>query len=125
MLKYLSIPGELLANPDLRSDEKILLAYLIGLAANQRYFFGSTDYLSNLFGAPIKAIEVSANGLIQKGMITRDAAGALRLAWAAEELYCWRKPTAQEKEVINKITGEISLIAGIKNMRQGVSRNES
>lgn len=124
MIKFLSVPGELLCNPDLRSDHKLILSYLLNLHSNNRYFYGSTDYLANLFGTTIKQIEVSINDLIKFGFVTKDAAGALRMAVLAEELYSYRKPTFEEKNKIKTIDEKISELAKIKNMREQVKNHD-
>lgn len=113
MLKFLAIPGELLQNPDLRSDQKILLAYLLNLSNSNRYFYGSVDYLADCFGTFKKNIETTVQSLISLGFISKDAQGALRLTCEAEDLYNYTKSTESEREKSKEISKEISQIAKI------------
>ena len=117
MIKFLSIPGELLQNPELNSAHKLVLSYLLNLATSERYFFGSTQYLADAFGCSIQQVESAIKDLIKFDLISRDAAGACRLTVTSEELYSFHKPTKQEvaaSEVIQKKTSQLAQIYQIR-----------
>lgn len=120
MIKFLSIPGELLCNPDLSSAHKLLLAYLLNLSNSERYFYGSSDYLSQQFGTPIRNIEIVIKDLIKLDMITQDSTGAIRLSITAAELYDYKKRTREETVLTDSFQERATNIARVLSINKKV-----
>lgn len=120
MIKFLSVPGELLHNPDLNSAHKLLLSYLLNLNNNERYFYGSEDYLCVQFGCPLSAIQTCIRDLIKMDMISKDSTGALRLTVTAQELYSYRKPSYRETELSSNFQERASNIARVLSINKKV-----
>ena len=115
-MKFLIIQGELLSNKDLRSDHKLILAYLLGLRKSGKYFYGSTDYLAAELGANIKAVEYSIRELISFGFLVRDAANSLQLVRSDEEIYNYTRNTQMENVQQEQVSAHIARVSQLLKM---------
>jgi hypothetical protein len=120
MIKFLSIPGELLHNPFMSSAHKMLLAYLLNLSNNDRYFFGSMDYLADQFGTPVSNIQKVVKDLIKLDMIAQDGSGALRLTVDAESLYSYKPLSDPETVIRDDVQNRITNIARVLSINKKV-----
>ena len=74
-MKFLIIDGALLRNKFIRSDEKMLICFLLNLAKQQKCFWGQYDYLADIFGSQVQHIVACTRNCIKKGFIVQTGAG--------------------------------------------------
>jgi len=102
MNNFLVIEYELLANRNLQSADKLIIAFLRSYEKAGRYFFGSTQYMASLIGVELGFLNSRLEALKRVGIIHQSQSD-LKLLVTLEQLKTFQVNKNNQNVVMSAI----------------------